>query len=118
MSALASWWWPTAASAKNGFSIDRFVEALSVVGFEPCIDCDWQEEYEKIAIYADEESREFKHVCLLIAPGRWRSKWGRLSDFSHDLNALNSGHFGKLFRYMKRQRALVTVDATIAMYRQ
>jgi hypothetical protein len=79
------------------------MEAARTADFVPCDDLNWEEDFEKIVLIFDKDEC-FTHAALQIAPGRWKSKFGRLSDFEHSLKAIVGGAHGRGMKFMKRKR--------------
>jgi hypothetical protein len=84
-----------------------YIEYFELHGFELCDSPDWEEGFEKIAIY--EKDGKFKHVASQLGNKNWTSKIGEFEDIEHySLEALE-GHpyknmsYGKISLFMKRK---------------
>jgi hypothetical protein len=95
-------YWPPAVT-NDQITVAAFMEAAATVGFSRCPSADWEEGYEKIVFFHDRI--EFKHAAVQVAPERWKSKFGNLSDFEHTLEQLvGITFYGDEQKYMKRRK--------------
>jgi hypothetical protein len=97
-------YWPQGAPT-NDFSVNSFVKAYELHGFEICADAATETGYEKIAIYSYSNG-EFAHAAKSNADGSWSSKLGKWEDISHStLSALEgaSPAYGNATTFMKRK---------------
>ena len=91
--------WPDGISA--GREIEIFVEALKTVDFEECDDADYEEGFEKIALFS--KGKKFTHVARQLDNGSWTSKLGEWFDISHKkLNDVGGKAYGKSVKFMRR----------------
>jgi hypothetical protein len=103
------WWpgfhpdfyWPSAAPRVN--AIESFVKAFETLGYAECNDGTYEDGFEKVAFYTKDGAP--KHVALQIGPGKWSSKLGNWYDIEHKADAVSSGDYGKVAKYMKRMKA-------------
>ena len=106
------WWpdedyyWPTKYPAIE--TIDNFVEAFEILGYEACDDDSLEYGCYKIAIFVNAEERP-THVARQLESGEWTSKLGALADVGHDLHDLShdkvlSIAFGKVAVIMKAEK--------------
>jgi hypothetical protein len=81
------WWWPSPYSywpdqAPEEATLEAFVRAFQILGFEPCDDDALEEGIEKVAIYTDSQGVP-THGARQLPNGRWTSKLGELQDIEH-----------------------------------
>lgn len=102
------WWpdpspyayWPPSIPREN--TLTRFVEAFQTLGYEPCESADLEQEYEKVALYADGFPT---HAARQLADGAWTSKLGSEEDIEHGMPAGVEGEqYGSVAQVMKRRR--------------
>ena len=103
------WWWPE-QDPENGYwpegvpavvTVDAFVAAFATLGYEPCDQPDYEPNFERIALFADEQGTP-THVARQLPSGRWTSKLGKLEDIEHDLNDLVGSTYGSVVQVLKR----------------
>jgi hypothetical protein len=101
-------WWPSdegsgywPPGAPREVTIEAFVAAYGLLGFVMCDDDMYEQEYERIAIFAN-ESGEPTHAALQVDAERWTSKMGPYHDIVHPLKAIEGSRYGRVVRYMKR----------------
>jgi hypothetical protein len=87
-------------------SSNLYVQHFTELGFEVCENPDYENHFEKIALYEDRKGN-FTHVALQVNENKWTSKLGYLEDISHtSLEALEGqGNecYGKHCVYMKKK---------------
>jgi len=84
------WWWPNdfwPAGARRNETIGAFIAAYNTIGYDRCDNEDYEEGYEKIAIFADENDIP-QHAARQLTSGRWTSKLGQGEDVEHDLHEI------------------------------
>lgn len=85
----------------------RYMKHFETIGFVECESPDFEEGFEKIALYEDRRGN-FTHVALQKGEDRWTSKLGYLEDIEHkNLEALEGrgrDRYGNHVFYMKRQK--------------
>jgi hypothetical protein len=109
MGVTQEWWWPEGdpkdfvwpTNATRARTITAFCEALATVGFGPCTSEEIEAGAEKIALFADPQSRP-THVARQLATGRWASKLGLLEDIEHELRDLEGDAYGTVVLFLKR----------------
>lgn len=102
------WWWPdkqeTAYWPPNvprEETIDAFVEAYGVLGYSVCENDQLEHGFEKIAIYAIDDTPT--HAARQLESGKWTSKLGKSYDIEHDLVVGVTGPtYGKCVVVMRR----------------
>ncbi len=118
-------WWP-ATEFPHGFpppyfwpkdcaleaTVDAFICAFKLVGFERCDDDDehghLEAGIEKLAIFAKRSGNPPKveptHAAIQSPTrnGKWRSKMGSDEDIEHDLSSVRGRLYGEVVCFMKR----------------
>jgi hypothetical protein len=96
-------YWPEGIS--RGAGVDVFVELYESFQYARCDNSDFEEGFEKIAIYFDAKESEVTHASKLIGPSEWTSKLGDWEDIAHKtLEALESTDYGKAVAFLKRKK--------------
>lgn len=101
------WWpmfhpdfyWPPEAPRIN--TISSFVKAFETIGYQECDSGTYEEGFEKVAFYARDGVPT--HAARQIGHNKWKSKLGNWYDIEHDPDAVSSGEYGKVVKYMKRK---------------
>jgi hypothetical protein len=106
------WWWPADAiggalywpsGAARDLTVEAFISAYATIGYVDCgQDGRFEEGFEKVAIYAKDGVPQ--HAARQLDASHWTSKLGRSVDISHELEHLEGERYGKVARYLKRQR--------------
>ncbi len=104
------WWWPDPdidneavywpPNVPREETVEAFVAAFAVVGYEPCVGEEFEPGFEKVALFAKENHPE--HAARQLPSGRWTSKLGFLEDIEHDLHAVSGAEYGLIVRIMRR----------------
>jgi len=103
------WWpdggyWPKGAPREE--TLEAFVQAFEVCGFELCEDSLPEEGFEKVALYIDRSGTP-SHAALQLPNGQWTSKLGIFEDITHStLDAVNCKEYGRAEWFLKRKRPL------------
>lgn len=102
------WWWPDSQEQKywpqgvrRSETIDAFVEAYRLIGYERTIDASLESGRQKLAIFADERGVP-THAARQLANGLWTSKLGQQIDIEHDLYALEGPTYGSVIVVLAR----------------
>jgi hypothetical protein len=100
------WWWPTDFSywpsrAPRKLTLDAFIKAYEAVGFQLCDNCDYEENYVKIAIFVDSNGRP-AHAARQLDSKFWTSKLGDEEDIMHELYGLEGDEYGRVQQFLKR----------------
>ena len=107
------YWWPLGEArsgdvywpddAPNEETLEAFEAAFASLGYEPCDSDEFEEEYEKIALYADQNVPT--HATRQDpTTGNWVSKLGDHVDIWHQrVDSLEGELYGNVCRYMKRR---------------
>ncbi len=102
------WWWPDSAphahwpkDIPQSETVEAFLECYGGLGYETCNDGQFEEGFEKVAIYA--LNNVVTHAALQLQNGRWTSKLGKDIDIEHHtLEILAGPHYGQVVRYLRR----------------
>jgi hypothetical protein len=114
-----NWWpseegtgyWPPGAPREE--TVEAFVTTFQSLGFVVCDDDAYEPEYEKLALFADEED-EPTHMARQFDADRWASKMGKDYDILHPLKAVEGSEYGRVVRYLKKRRSTGGGDAPAA----
>lgn len=106
-----AWWWPDPMNVcywpptiPRENTLETFIEAYALLGYNICKDGIYEEGFEKIAIYAD-DNRKPTHAARQLSSGRWTSKLGSSEDIEHTtLDDLYSSVYGIIAVFMKRSK--------------
>lgn len=105
-----AWWWPDPfdqyfwpSGIPRVVTIDAFVKAFEFLGYTVCPDANYEQGYEKVAIYAKQDGIP-THAARQINSEKWTSKIGGLEDIEHDINSLSGPIYGDPIIYMKRSK--------------
>ena len=94
-------YWPPGITRED--TLASYLSAFEFLGFEPCLDGEFEPGVQKIAIYTDSQNM-FTHVAIqrTEAP-EWSSKLGTWEDISHTtLDALSGWLYGQASFFMER----------------
>lgn len=99
------WWpdpfgyyWPPELPDEN--TIDNFVNAFQLLGYELTEVKAFDPKYDRIAIYAKNGSP--KHASRQIDERFWTSKLGESFDICHEFDALDGPEYGSVEKIMQR----------------
>ena len=96
------YYWPKDIPLET--TIEAFILLFESVGYSLCKTPDFEEGFEKIAIYIDEDEIP-THVAKPLNNQLWTSKLGQLEDVSHTFFTLSEGLYGEAAYFMKRKAA-------------
>lgn len=109
-----AWWWPNAEDcywppdAPQEESLEAFVAAFQIQGYELCEDGDLELGFEKVALFAEILSGELPsptHAAIQLENGHWSSKMGDLQDIVHyELESVNGPGYGFPVKFLRRKR--------------
>jgi hypothetical protein len=86
-------------------SIESIKAFLVRVGFVDCDTADYEQGFEKVAIYANNYGPQ--HVARQLPDGKWTSKLGAAIDAAHlNLGVLEDGTYGRVVSTLKRKANL------------
>lgn len=111
------WWWPIRPVLVNAFlpkrmyywpaglpsvnTLENFVAAYETIGYERCLDGEYELGFEKVALY--ERAGEIKHAAKQLSSTEWTSKIGDLQDIAHDKpEAVAGDTYGSVVAYLRR----------------
>jgi hypothetical protein len=104
------WWWPDSMfiyfwpnDVPREETIEAFEQAFSLLGFSPCKNGDYENGYERVALFLDDEKKP-THMARQLDSGKWTSKLGGLEDIEHDLTGVEGKEYGKVAHCLKRSR--------------
>lgn len=81
-----------------------YIEYFQSQGFEICESAEWEEGFEKIALY-ERDDETFEHVARQMSNSIWTSKLGEWEDIEHStLESLQSNHFYGIPAWYMRRR--------------
>jgi len=96
------YWWPEDLEATH--TANSYAELYKrYFGFEICDNSDYEDGYDKIALYSDKNNL-FTHATRRINNKCWTSKMGDYEDIEHyNLTSVGGGDYGKPTIFMKRK---------------
>lgn len=105
-----AWWWPDRldigywpAGVPRAETLEAFIEAFAVLGFTPCDTAEYEEGFEKVAIYIDVNGKQ-THAARQLSSGLWTSKLGNLQDIEHHIDGVSGDQYGAVAVIMKRSK--------------
>ena len=104
-----NWWWPSGLNywpleVPATDDVDSIVSAFVSLRYELCDSGDLQDGFEKVAIYARDNS--VTHTARQLPSGNWTSKLGRSVDIEHEaVEALEGSNYGSVVQFMRRSLA-------------
>lgn len=106
-----AWWWPDPMNVcywppaiPRKETLDAFIKAYELLGYDICKDSNCEEGFEKIAIYVDDNGKP-THAARQVRSGRWTSKLGSLEDIEHTtLDGLYNSSYGFVVAFMRRPK--------------
>jgi len=105
---LAGYHWPKGLPREplNKETVENFIRAIETEGFERCNDGNFENGYEKVAIYVNHLEVP-KHVARSLPNGSWTSKMGDDEDIEHPTLEVLEGHgFGRAKYFLRRPNVL------------
>ena len=97
---MGTGYWPD--NAPREVTLDAFLTAFSLLGFEICSSDLLESGVEKIAIYVNARG-EPTHIARQLNNGRWTSKLGKSVDIEHAFDSLNNSNlYGAVARILRR----------------
>jgi hypothetical protein len=108
----ARWWWPDPfgdyywpAQAPRVETLEAFITAYRLLGYEPCATDDVEANFERVAFYVDSQGIP-THAARQLPSGAWTSKLGTLEDIEHTaLEGLNGVIYGRVGQLLRRARS-------------
>ncbi len=108
---IEAWWWPDPLKENywtpeipRAINIKTFIRAFELLGYTVCNNPEYENDLEKITIYADSKGKP-THAARQLSSGKWTSKLGTLEDIEHHtLDSLAGPHYGSLAIILKRPK--------------
>lgn len=105
------WWWPDPLyeyywppEIPRAINIKTFIRAFGFLGYTVCDNPEYENDLEKIAIYADSNGKP-THAARQLNSGKWTSKLGRSEDIEHHtLDSLAGSYYGSVAVILKRPK--------------
>ena len=93
--------WP---NENSSFDVSEFMKAFKEgKGSELCDNAEFEEGFQKIALYVKEGTTECTHAARQLTTGLWTSKLGQIEDIQHGTPYTIEGKwYGKVYCIMKR----------------
>lgn len=92
-------WWPESVPCNE--NRDSLISLFEYFGFSKCADSTIEADYDKVALYADEEG--WTHAARVIGDNIFHSKIGTAWDIHHSGgNTFDNTEYGSIYAYMKR----------------
>ena len=87
----------------QGDTLQAFLTTFASLGFEPCLDGEFEPGWGKIAVYTDSQ-KMFTHVAIQLPEARiWSSKMGRWEDISRTtIDAIEGHTCGSANQFLRR----------------
>lgn len=105
---LGGFYWPDGLPREplNKETVENFIRAFESEGFEKCNDGEFENGFEKVAIYVNHVGVP-KHAARSLPNGVWTSKMGDDEDIEHATLEVLEGHgFGKARVFLRRSNPL------------
>lgn len=84
-------------------TIENFINAFKLKGYELCDNGDFEEGYQKVALYAQPGSDVCTHAARQLRNGFWTSKLGKYEDIQHGTAySIENQVYGEVRCFMKR----------------
>lgn len=95
-------YWPPEIS--RTYTLESYIKVYEILGYAICEDAQYEEGFEKIAIYIDLKGIP-THAARQLSTCSWTSKLGQLEDIEHaTLDDLTGQHYGSIAIIMKRPK--------------
>ena len=117
------WWWPGSSAPdwwppdlRRDGSIAAFEEMFAFLGYAPCSDENYENGFEKVALFAD--GNKPTHAARQeIGSGHWLSKLGKAYDISHhNLRDLECRDYGRVVRAFRRDTSQLRSTSVQLLY--
>lgn len=103
----ACWWpdpsyiyfWPPNLPREE--TVETFMRAYETLGYIYCDSADYEDGFEKIAIFIHSDGKP-KHAAKQLTSGSWTSKLGQAEDIEHALDGVAGSIYGRVAAIMKR----------------
>lgn len=95
------YYWPDEVTKTP--DVDSFIEAFRKKGYEICDNADFDEGFQKIALYVKPGTKECTHAARQLRNSFWTSKLGRGNDIQHGTPYTIEGNdYGVVYCIMSR----------------
>ena len=95
------WYWPPGCT-QYGLTLPSAICAFGSQGFQECESADFEDGYEKVAIYL-KDGIQISHAARQKPNGHWTSKLGDWEDIEHhNLHALEGFFYGQVAAILRR----------------
>lgn len=103
------WWWPDPLYLRywppnipRTETVKAFIRAYETLDYTICEDAEYEDGFEKIAIYVGSDGKP-EHASRQLSSGCWTSKLGQLEDIEHTtLDDLVGPYYGSVAVILKR----------------
>ena len=97
------YFWPS--NLPYSTKLNVITKLYETYGFSICNEEEYEEGFEKIAIYITQNSDNVTHAARQIESGKWTSKLGSYKDIEHStLDGLTGSYYGVVAIIMKRKK--------------
>lgn len=97
------YFWPS--DLPYSTKLDIIIRLFGEYGFTVCNDEEYEDGFEKIAIYVVQNTDNVTHAARQIGTGIWTSKLGSYKDIEHNmLDGLTGNYYGEVATIMKRKK--------------
>lgn len=99
-------WWPDAQNIyywPNGVARIESLEAFETLSYRVCDSAEYEQGFEKIAIYVDASGKP-THIARQLSYRYWTSKLGQLHDIEHELEGVSGSCYGSVAVFMKKPK--------------
>lgn len=97
------YFWPS--EVPREYSIYAYIELYQHLGYVLCENGDYEEGYEKVAIFSSDMITA-SHAARQLDANNWTSKLGRDIDVSHSIFTISNGFYGQVVQFLKRAIAI------------
>ena len=95
------YYWPYGVPSE--YTLDALIEVYKKFGFKLCDNGNYEDGFEKIAIYGIKDI--YTHAARQLDNGKWTSKIGMREDIEHSsLAGLEGEMYGQVKHFMKREK--------------
>jgi hypothetical protein len=105
------WWWPDyndqyywPTGIPRHETLQAFTYLFENIGYTVCEEANYEEGFEKVAIYVNDLTGKPTHAARQVAFGRWTSKLGRSVDIEHDIIGVSGSIYGSIAVILKRPK--------------
>lgn len=102
------WYWPDPdemyfwpINIPRAIEINSFIELYKLIGYEVCKTQEFEDGFEKVAIFIDFHGLP-THAARQLTNGLWTSKLGCEYDIKHSIHSMNNSVYGNAAVFMSR----------------